>query len=357
MICLREELNIEKLIKLVEINLGKWKPEAVAIIDVNHKVWGEKGSVPRDYLDYFEKFSLLEMHEGDSLNNSCSFLMKVTEKTGIIVVMEDPYIARLSAINLRGRLNALSEFYNLEKFIKVKDEKSRFGEMLKTGDEMMDRALSDPLQVIASSLHLVKGKLKSLSSQSKSSPEYIKKKHEIDELLYIIEDQRKYMNKIVSDIHDYASPLKPKLIKTNLHQLIDDTLSKIPVPKNVDVKILIGRGFPQLMVDPEMMQRVFVNLIVNALQAMPHGGQLKIHGGQLKMPTKDAAFISIQDTGVGIPEEEIPEIFQPLPTTGAKGQGFGLPVCKRLVEAHGGTITVESKVGTGTTFTIKIPLP
>lgn len=348
-----EEANIDKLIKLVEINVGSWKPEAVAIIDVNRKVWGEKGSVPRDYLDYFEKFSLSEMHIGDSLNNSCSFLMKVTEKTGIIVVMEDPHIARLSAINLRGRLNALSEFYNLEKFIKEKDKKSRFGEMLKTGDEMMDHALSDPLQVIASSLHLVKGKLKSLSSQPKSSPEYIKQKHEIDELLRIIEDQKEYMNKIVSDIHDYAGPLKPELIKTNLHQLIDDTLSKIPVPKNVDVKILIGRGATQLMVDPEMMQRVFINLVLNALQAIPYGGQLTIRA----FNTEDAVIISIQDTGVGIPEEDMSEIFQPSFTTRAKGQGFGLPVCKQLVEAHGGSITVESKVGSGTTFTIKIPLP
>jgi signal transduction histidine kinase len=75
------------------------------------------------------------------------------------------------------------------------------------------------------------------------------------------------------------------------------------------------------------------------------------------MPTEDAVFISIQDTGAGIPEEDMSEIFQPLSTTGAKGQGFGLPVCKRLVEAHGGTIMVESKVGSGTTFTVKIPLP
>ena len=103
--------------KLVELNLGRWKPEAVVIIDVNYKVWSEKGNFSRVLLDYYKKFPLSEMHVGDSINNSSSFLMKVTEKTGVIVVMQDPYLAKLSAINLNGRLNALSEFYNLEKFI------------------------------------------------------------------------------------------------------------------------------------------------------------------------------------------------------------------------------------------------
>ena len=112
--------SLNKLTKLVELNVGRWKPEAVVIIDVNHKVWSEKGSFSRNLLNYYDKFPLSEMHVGDIINNSSSFLMKVTEKTGVIVVMEDPYLAKLSAINLNGRLNALSDFYNLEKGI---DEK------------------------------------------------------------------------------------------------------------------------------------------------------------------------------------------------------------------------------------------
>nr|MDO8082480.1 hypothetical protein [Candidatus Freyarchaeota archaeon] len=118
-----EKVRLNKLTKLVELNLGRWKPQAVVITDVNHKVWSEKGSFSRDLLDYYKKFPLSEMHVGDSISNSASFLMKVTEKTGVIVVMKDPYLAKLSAINLNGRINALSDFYNLEKFIKEKNGK------------------------------------------------------------------------------------------------------------------------------------------------------------------------------------------------------------------------------------------
>ena len=100
------------------------------------------------------------------------------------------------------------------------------------------------------------------------------------------------------------------------------------------------------------MRRVFTNLFTNAVQAMPDGGRLTITASK----TEEEALISVQDTGVGISEENMGKLFQPLFTTKSKGQGFGLPVCKRIVEAHGGKITVESKVGKGSTFTVKIPL-
>jgi signal transduction histidine kinase len=80
-------------------------------------------------------------------------------------------------------------------------------------------------------------------------------------------------------------------------------------------------------------------------------GKLTIEASQ----TGDTACISVVDTGCGIPGENMEKLFQPLFTTKAKGQGLGLPVCKRFVEAHGGEITVESEVGRGSTFTIRIP--
>ena len=125
---------IDGMIDQVELNLGTWKPEALAIVDVTYKVWGEKGKVPKMCFQYYKKFPLSEMHEGDTIHNSNSFLMKVTEKTGIIVVMKDINLARLSAINLRGRINALSDFYSLDKLVKEKDKgkSSRLGGALKS---------------------------------------------------------------------------------------------------------------------------------------------------------------------------------------------------------------------------------
>lgn len=109
--------DTSKMIELVVLNLGRWKPFAVVIIDINYKVWGQEGEIAPEVLDYFKKFPIKEMHPGDSVHNSNTFLMKVTEKTGIIVGIKDMQLSRLAAINLRGRISALSEFYNLEKFI------------------------------------------------------------------------------------------------------------------------------------------------------------------------------------------------------------------------------------------------
>nr|MDO8079392.1 PAS domain S-box protein [Candidatus Freyarchaeota archaeon] len=238
----------------------------------------------------------------------------------------------------------------LEELVEERTRKLREAERLATIGEtaaMVGHDLRNPLQAIIGSLYLANGKLKPLSS-----PAHRKQKNDLEELLQTIEKQVDYMNKIVSDLEDYARPLTAQLVETSLRQLIIDTLSTITIPEKVKVSIEIGERFPRLMVDQAMMRRVLVNLITNALQAMPSGGQLTIRGSK----RADAALINVEDTGVGIPEENLSKLFEPLFTTKSKGQGLGLAVCKRLVEAHGGSITVESKVGRGSTFTVKIPI-
>ena len=101
-----------------------------------------------------------------------------------------------------------------------------------------------------------------------------------------------------------------------------------------------------------MLKRALINLIQNAVQAMPNGGNLKITA---TMPTTNAQ-VSIQDTGEGIPPEIQEKLFTPLFTTKSKGQGFGLAVVKRLIEAQNGTITYQTQTGKGTTFTIQLPI-
>ena len=105
-------------------------------------------------------------------------------------------------------------------------------------------------------------------------------------------------------------------------------------------------------VDADKMMRVFINLIKNAIDAMPEKGTLEIRSRQ----TGENVEIAFADTGTGIPNEVLPKIFSPLFTTKAQGMGFGLAICKRIVDSHGGTIAVKTAVNKGTTFTITLPI-
>jgi len=207
---------------------------------------------------------------------------------------------------------------------------------------MVGHDLRNPLQVITYALSFADQRLTATMDD------------DFRETLETIKEQVKYMNKIVSDLQDYARPLKPKLVETHLPELIAETLDTLTIPHTVKVTLHIDEAAKALtlMTDAFMIKRVFINLITNAVQAMPKGGQLTISLTTID----DQAVISIQDTGVGIPEEQKTKLFQPLFTTKAKGQGLGLTVCKRLIEANEGHITFTSTLGVGSTFTVTLPL-
>jgi signal transduction histidine kinase len=105
------------------------------------------------------------------------------------------------------------------------------------------------------------------------------------------------------------------------------------------------------MADSTFINRIMINLVNNAVQAMPNGGKLVIKA------SKEAGdvVIEVTDTGMGVPEALKNKLFTPMFTTKARGQGFGLPVVKRMTEALGGTASFESQEGKGTTFTIRLP--
>ena len=111
-------------------------------------------------------------------------------------------------------------------------------------------------------------------------------------------------------------------------------------------------NLPLAPIDPTQIQQVLVNLIKNAMQAMTKGGTLTLQTGE----GADGVWVSVADTGGGIPQEQINRIFEPFYTTKKKGTGLGLMIVQRIVRAHGGRIELESHVGRGTTFRIWLPL-
>jgi PAS domain S-box-containing protein len=171
------------------------------------------------------------------------------------------------------------------------------------------------------------------------------------EMLELIEHDVEYSNKIITDLMEYSREIKLELAETDPHSIVKDTLFLIQIPLSVRV-VDSTQNQPKTKMDVEKMKRVFANLIKNAVDAMPEGGRLFISS---KKSNGNVDF-TFADNGVGIAEEVMEKLWTPFFTTKAKGMGLGLAICKRMVEAHGGKISVESIVGKGTTFTVTIPV-
>jgi signal transduction histidine kinase len=176
-------------------------------------------------------------------------------------------------------------------------------------------------------------------------------KEGMKESLEGIEKNVDYINKIVADLQDFARPLDPHVEETNLKLIIENLLAKNGLPENVKVTVKVESEAEKIMADPTFINRIMVNLVNNAVQAMPNGGKLLIK----TYKEANASVIDVTDTGGGIPKAIQGKMFTPMFTTKAKGQGFGLPVIKRMTEALGGTVSFESQEGKGTTFTVRLP--
>ena len=174
-----------------------------------------------------------------------------------------------------------------------------------------------------------------------------------NEFLKIIVDEVDRLNKVVTQFLNYAKPFQQSLTETNLDELLKKTLQTVTADMSSQIKFIYTADpqTPLVTVDPQHMNQVFLNLIRNALQAMPEGGELKVF---LK-PTKETVQIIFEDTGVGIAPENVKNLFIPFFTTKEEGSGLGLPICQKIIKAHNGTIQVESTLQKGTKFIITLP--
>jgi signal transduction histidine kinase len=202
---------------------------------------------------------------------------------------------------------------------------------------MVAHDLRNPLQAISNAVFFLK-----------RSPTVGAKEKEV---LTAVEDAVRYSDKIINDLLDYSRDLRLELADTDPHSLVKQTLSLISVPKNIEI-VDETESKPTLKLDVDKMRRTFANIVTNAIDAMPNGGSLLI---RTRVVDNMVDFI-FSDTGVGMTKEVLSKVFTPLFTTKARGMGFGLSICKRIIEAHGGRISVESSAGHGATFTASLPL-
>jgi signal transduction histidine kinase len=179
------------------------------------------------------------------------------------------------------------------------------------------------------------------------------------EIVREVLEQITRLNKTATDLLRFGRPGAPEFTYSDINALVKKTLFFIdqhPEGRNIRRVVELARDIPLVWVDEKQIQQVLLNLIVNAIQSMRGEGALTI---RTELCNGDGgAFIrlSVQDTGAGIPPGELDRIFVPFHTTKTQGTGLGLPISRRLLEQHGGTIRVESLYGKGATFLVELPL-
>jgi PAS domain S-box-containing protein len=208
---------------------------------------------------------------------------------------------------------------------------------------MVGHDIRNPLQAIAGDVYLLKLCLAEAINDCET-------KIEVTESLDGIDKNIQYINKIVLDLQDYARQLVPEYKNVNLTDIVKETLKAVDVPDNI--RVTNNAGYIELKTDAQFIRRALTNLLNNAVQAMPNGGNLTVGACE----RKKWVILTVEDTGAGIPDKVKAKLFTPMMTTKAKGQGLGLAVVKRLVEALGGTISFESEDGKGTKFIIELPI-
>ena len=167
---------------------------------------------------------------------------------------------------------------------------------------------------------------------------------------------------LINDLLSFARPSRPNVAEENMNDVVDGIariLETEAKEKGVEITRDFGLNLPKVWIDREQMKQVFMNLILNAIQAMREGGSIFI---STRLISRDEAGhsgqfvqVEVRDTGIGIPAENLDHIFDPFFTSKDEGSGLGLSISHQIVQEHGGYVTVESKVGVGTTFFINLP--
>lgn len=270
-------------------------------------------------------------------------VFKSAGKTFLYCILHDVTESR----KLQDKLGEYSQ--KLEELVQ-----KRTDELKKTQAELVK---SERLAAIGELAGMIGHDLRNPLSGIKNSVYFMKKRgtelqpNQAQEMFEIIEKCVDYSNRIINDLLDYSRELTLDLENISLKKVLNDAVLMVSIPEKIKVENKLEDTIV-LKADPSKFKRVFINLIKNSVDAMPSGGKITVESKELKSSVE----ISFIDTGTGISDNIMPKLFSPLFTTKAKGMGFGLAICKRIIEAHGGIIKVKTEKGKGTKFTLTVPI-
>jgi signal transduction histidine kinase len=211
-------------------------------------------------------------------------------------------------------------------------------------------------EMTAGVAHEVRNPLGIISSTAELLKERLNHYEPNNRLAQIIVEEANRLNAKVSEFLDFARPREPNLQPCRLDKVLDRSLELLS-PEIDRLDISVTRDYPadgkMQAADPSLLHQAFLNILLNAIQAMPGGGNLNV--AVASGPNGQGSEIQVQDTGDGIKPEILKKVFNPFYTTKEKGSGLGLPIVKSIIESHQGTITVDSNLGQGTSIIIQLP--
>jgi signal transduction histidine kinase len=179
-------------------------------------------------------------------------------------------------------------------------------------------------------------------------------------ILKILGEEANRLNQIVSELLDFARPGKLSLQSESLEDIVAGAIAAVRSAQAVsappvEIELAVARPLAPLLVDFQLVRRAVINLVGNAVQAMPTGGRIVVRVIDEVNADQRGVRIEVSDNGPGIPRAALDRIFEPFFTTKASGTGLGLAIVTRAAEAHSGELTVRSEVGLGTTFVMRLP--
>jgi signal transduction histidine kinase len=210
-------------------------------------------------------------------------------------------------------------------------------------------------ELAAGIAHEIRNPLGIITGSAETVRKHEDKKIREEMINYILEESKR-INGLISTFLDFARTKEPKLVSCDLREVLEKTLLLLsPQAKTlgVEIKKEVPREPLKVSIDPDQIRQAFTNLGVNALEAMPQGGVLKV---TVLENAKGKIILRFSDTGKGIPKEVQAKVFDPFFTTKNGGTGLGLSIVHRIITQHGGDISVEGEEGRGSIFTISLPL-
>ncbi len=270
----------------------------------------------------------------------------ITEIRNGLEIMSTDLSFRIEDID--GDLGIVAKSIN--KMTEALESKERIEEQLARSDRLaaLGHMISGVAHEIRNPLGIIRGTVQLMERDFASVKG-------IEEYVRIVKEQSDRENKVIQELLDYVRPSKQILMDMDLNFLIKDVLSftkKYIEDNNVKLQLDLQDNLPKLLIDCDKIKQVFVNIIINACEGMEHGGSLSIS------TTREDKWIKtyFKDTGVGMDDIEMKNIFDPYYTTKQKGTGLGLSISNGIIEMHGGGIEVFSKKGQGSTFVVRLGL-